>query len=251
LPDLLVVGGSPEPSTPSFIHGVAERSRMVVACDAGCEFCREAGVAIDVVVGDLDSVSSEALDYAHGCGAEFLTFPEDKDSTDLALALEYAKRDRVEQLGDPCAIERATVDPLRYSIGLTCVSGGRLDHMLAVLGALRATPELAPVIYEDSYVAMILEAPARIEFDELRLLYPLVDEVFGGTYVGRTSSLVSLDGRARVSETGMKWDLDHVILEPLADLGVSNIVKAPDASIEVFSGTCALLVLKEYVHKVR
>ncbi|MGN0035075.1 MAG: thiamine diphosphokinase [Coriobacteriales bacterium] len=248
--DLLIVGGSPEPSTPSFVHDVAGKSRKVVACDAGGDACKEADVAIDAVVGDLDSCSDEAIAYAKRCGAEFLTYPEDKDATDLALALDLARRERADCIGDACAIETRQADPQRFQVGLTCVSGGRLDHMLAVLGTLCESTELAPVIYEDSYALLVLEAPTLIEFDDLRLTYPLVDELYG-PYVGRTISLLSLDGRARVSENGMKWDLDHVVLEPLGDLGVSNVVASDHASVEVFGGTCALMLLKDYIHKVR
>ena len=65
----------------------------MLACDAGCGICMQAGVRIDLVVGDFDSVTDEALDYARACGAEFLTFPADKDETDLELALLYCKGD--------------------------------------------------------------------------------------------------------------------------------------------------------------
>lgn len=239
------MGGSPEPSTPELLNRLVSYADKVVACDAGCAICQQAGVNIDIVVGDNDSVSDEALAYAHACGADFRTFPADKDETDLELALRVASDDRKQK------VEKRAVRAEEYSVALTCVSGGRLDHMLAVLGTLCKATHLRPVIFEDSYSCLILKAPVSLVLDQLERTYPLVYEHLGGTFLNRTLSLVSLDGRARVSETGMKWDLDHVVLEPLSDLGVSNIVKREDALVELFGGTCALIILDEYVHKVR
>lgn len=241
--DILIVGGSPEPSTPELVSRLASHASKVVACDAACAICKKASINIDVVVGDLDSVTDEALDYARSCDAEFLKFPADKDETDLGLALEYASKERV------CGQVAAQSRKFPYCIGLTCVSGGRLDHMLAVLGTICQVSDLSPVIYEDDYICMVNKAPFALRLDEVSSRYPLVAECFDNSFLGRTLSLVSLDGDARVSETGMKWDLDHVTLKPLSDLGVSNIVKKPDAFVELFSGICALIIIQGYLHK--
>lgn len=243
--DILIVGGSPEPSSPELLVALASGACKVLACDAGCGICMQAGVQIDLVVGDFDSVTDEALDYARGCGAEFLTFPADKDETDLELALLYCK--------DDCRSKRQAgmLDDRSYSVALTCVSGGRLDHMLAVLGSLCHAYELDPVVYEDSYILFTLAAPTRFAFDEIESRYPDVNAFLEDRYIGRTVSLIALGGTALVSETGMKWNLDHVELRLLSDLGVSNIVRKADAAIEVFEGICAFMVLHEFVEALK
>ena len=70
---------------------------------------------MDVVVGDLDSVSPAALDAAGAAGARVVRHPTAKDATDLELALDEAVA-----LGAQRVLVVASAE-------------GRLDHLLASL----------------------------------------------------------------------------------------------------------------------
>ncbi|MBA2282572.1 MAG: thiamine diphosphokinase, partial [Acidimicrobiia bacterium] len=114
---VVVSGGGPVPA------GVVEHlppGARVVAADGGTDVALALGLGIDLVVGDLDSVSPEGLDAARAGGATIERHPEDKDATDLALALDAAAR-MLEGRGD---------------VAVVGAGGGRFDHLLAGVLAL-------------------------------------------------------------------------------------------------------------------
>jgi thiamine pyrophosphokinase len=63
-------------------------AETVVAADGGLLRARALGLGVDVVVGDLDSATPEALAAAEAEGARIVRHPQAKDATDLELALD-------------------------------------------------------------------------------------------------------------------------------------------------------------------
>ena len=220
---VLVVGGSPERPRPELLRALALQADLVVACDSGADACRSAEVLVDAIVGDEDSVSDGGLAYARAAGAQELTFPEDKDAVDLALALEWV-RENVPDVLD---------------VTLTGVTGGRADHGLAALGLAARAADLCPAVEENDASCRVLSPAGRPEW------------AFAPSDRGRTASVVALLGPAVVSERGMRWDLDRATLEPLGDLGVSNVVESNEgAAVEVHEGVALVCLLRDRVTKV-
>ena len=91
------------------------RATRVVAADGGLLRARALGLDVDVVVGDLDSVTPEALAAAEAAGARVVRHPPAKDATDLELALDEAAA-----LGASRVLVVASAE-------------GRLDHLLGLL----------------------------------------------------------------------------------------------------------------------
>ena len=86
---------------------------LVIAADVGLAEANRLGVAVDLLVGDLDSVDPVDLEAFEGAGGEVRRHPEDKDATDLELAI---------------------TDAIVAGAGRLVVVGGdrgRLDHLLA------------------------------------------------------------------------------------------------------------------------
>lgn len=202
----LVIGGSPEPSSVELLAMLAAGSDRVIAVDRGIGWCRAAGIVPDLLVGDLDTASPADIAWAREKGVEERVSPAHKDDTDLGIAL-------------------SLVD--EGPVVLSCVSGGSPDHMLAVYGVLSRYAGLKPRIVEDGFECRILSADANPSWD------------FSYSDQDRRFSLIALTPGCIVSERGMEWELDHAELEPLSDLGVSNLIAAADASVEVHSGTVA------------
>ena len=222
-PFALVVGGSPEAPSPDLLRRCARGVRLVVACDSGADACMRAQLPVDVLVGDGDSLSPAALEYARSHGAQELDFPMDKDDTDLGLALSW--------LGDNAA-----------SLGVggivACgLIGGRVDHELGVFGVLARRASVPVRLETETSTVCFLSPRTKPRLD----LAP--------QDVGRTLSVVALLGPACVSERGMRWNLDHAALEPLDDLGISNVVEAPRACVEVHSGTALAIVEHSPIRK--
>lgn len=216
---VLVVGGSPDRPGPALVGGLARLADAVVACDAGIDVCRAAGVAVTAAVGDWDSADPATVAWARAAGVPLESHPPAKDDADLSLAVDRARGFREE--GDAA-----------LRLVLTGVSGGRLDHGLAAIGCMLRAADLQPVVEEETFAAMLLDRDrGRSEWR------------FRAEDVGRTVGVMALADGAVVSETGMRWNLDRRALRLFDDLAVSNVVESPGAMVRVHEG--AVLVVAQ------
>lgn len=60
---------------------------LVIAADSGYDHARDAGIPVDTLVGDLDSITPEGLAHAQSTGVTIERHPVDKDESDLEIAL--------------------------------------------------------------------------------------------------------------------------------------------------------------------
>ncbi len=219
-PAYLLVGGSPQPSSTGLVRRLAAEAERTIAVDRGAEVLQSAGVEPWAFVGDADSVAEGAFEWATGAARVVRLHPVLKDATDLTLAFEL-----IEETG--CAIRHDA----EAAVGclVTCVSGGRLDHQLGVVGTLAAAHRLAPVLVEDGYLGWVLSPRCAPE------------HVFGEESVGRTVSVLAVSQGVRVSEEGMRWELDRRPLAILDDLGVSNVVERAGARIACHDGIALVI----------
>ena len=114
---------------------------------------------------------------------------------------------------------------------LTCVSGGRPDHALGVLGLLARNADLACRVVEDDFELRVLSPGGRDSWH--------LEGLDGATF-----SVISLAEKSVVSERGSVWELDHAELAALADEGVSNRVASADACVTCHEGCVAVYVLR-------
>lgn len=210
---VLVVAGSPAPSSISLVRRLAQEANFVVAVDRGTEVLHEADVIPTVYCGDEDSVSAEALAWVRASVRAMDVYAPEKDDTDLGLALALVR-------------EEARRRGSSVQVTLTCASGGRPDHALGVWGVLARFAALAPRVVEDAYECRIL---SREGVHSWR---------FCGE-IGATVSAISLAPHTVASERGMRWELDHEELELLGDLGISNRVVAEEAEVRCHAGVLA------------
>ncbi len=196
--DVVVVasGEGPELTLP--------RATRVVAADGGLLRARALGLDVDVVVGDLDSVTPEALAAAETAGARVVRHPPAKDATDLELALDEAAA-----LGASRVLVVASAE-------------GRLDHLLGSLLLLAA------------------ERYAALELDAL-VGEALVHVVRGErTLSGARAELVSLlavGGPALgVVTEGLEYPLRRETLEPGSSRGISNVFTGTEARVALAEG---------------
>lgn len=193
---VVVAGG--DPPTPQEVANLPPNP-VVVAADSGLDHALAAGLTVAVAVGDMDSVTPEALATAEQSGTRIERHPLDKDQTDLELALDLATRlaDRIIVVG---------------------AAGGRLDHLIGNLTTL-ASPEWSGVEVE----AWLGNARAVVVHSH-RVLE---------AQPGDTVSLFALGGPARVTTTGLNWPLTNELLDPLTSRGVSNraTVAGPDVAV--------------------
>lgn len=216
---VLVVDGSPEASSPDLVRALADEADYVVAVDRGAEALLAAEAAPDVFVGDADSVSAQAAAWARAHARTDIRFPAEKYATDLALGLDCAAHEAARQ-GRPLAIT------------LTCASGGRPDHFLAVVGLLSSAPAASAHMVEDGF--------------ELRILRPEGETAWqmGEDAVGRTFSAVAVAPGTRIDLCGMQWPLENKPMGLLDDLGISNVVVAAGARATCHAGALAAFLIR-------
>jgi thiamine pyrophosphokinase len=174
---------------------------VVIAADGGAELAP----AVDLLVGDLDSVREETVARARRVERH----PREKDATDLELALTAALRERPERI--------------------LVVGGdaGRLDHLLGSLLLLGA----------DAWAGVQLDArlgPAAAHV--VRGERTLAGEP------GELISLFALHGRAEgVVTEGLAYPLRGETLEPGSSRGSSNEFVERVARIAVARGVILAL----------
>ncbi|MDE0606296.1 MAG: thiamine diphosphokinase [Acidimicrobiaceae bacterium] len=196
---LIVASGAPQ-------HAVerAPQSDLVIAADAGLEALLAARRPVDLVVGDLDSASADALSAAAAAGAEITRHPRDKDESDLELALS------------------AAIDSGVQRIHAVLRDGGRLDHQLANLLVLASTrwrsAEIDAVVGEHRVWVVHGERTIPLVAGE-----PLALHAVGGTATG-------------VTTTKLKHPLVDAELPGLVALGISNSVVAASPTVRIETG---------------
>ena len=152
------------------------------------ETCLAAGIRPDAVIGDLDSISAEARSVF----AEVLHPVTEQVTTDFEKCLM-----RIEA-------------PLVLAVGFT---GGRVDHLLAVLNVLAR--------YADRRIVLL-------GTDDVSVIVP--DSMTMALAAGERISLLPLS-ETICSTTGLRWDLTDAALAPHAAISISNAAAAPTQCI--------------------
>ncbi len=213
---VLVFGGGSAPTA-------ADQARLpqvalVVAADSGADHALGCDRRIDVVVGDLDSVTESGLAAARFGGATIERHPPEKDASDLELAMQRA------------LLEQPT------RLVLTAVAGGRTDHLLANL-FLAASDTFAGTevdIVAGSDRMFVVRGHRTLDVE-----------------VGQLVTLLAMHGAARgVVTSGLRYPLAGKSLEPGSTRGLSNLAVSTKISIEVEHGTL-LAVLPDHTGEDR
>jgi thiamine pyrophosphokinase len=206
---LLAIGGEGperallEPLLPTF--------SFVCAADSGLDLLNRWGLEPDLVVGDMDSVSSPEL-LASYPRAEVLRFPRDKDESDTELGLRIL-------------FERGYRD-----VGIAGGGGGRIDHLFAIK-ALFERPERRPrAWFTDAAAIRLIEEGSRLALPcaagEVVSVFPLAA------------------GASGMESGGLKWPLAGLAW-PAGGFSLSN--EASGDSFWVRAGRGDLLVVTPYL----
>ena len=89
-----------------------KESDYIVCADGGANYIKGMNICPNVIMGDLDSINSQVLEYAKKSNIPIIKFPSHKDKTDTELAIDHL-------------IEKGCNEIL-----LMGVTGSRLDHTL-------------------------------------------------------------------------------------------------------------------------
>lgn len=197
----VVAGGTEPQHAPWSVVGEAD---LVVAADSGYDHARLAGVDVDVLVGDLDSISAVGLQHARHRGVTIVEHPAAKDESDLELALVH---------GAATGASRLVV---------VASAGGRPDHALAIW-LLLSSSRWADV----EIVAWLDDTRVTVVRDQVELSGP----------AGSVVSLFSMgEEPALVTTEALEFSLDRELLPVGVTRGLSNTMLAERATVIVEAG---------------
>lgn len=185
----------------------------IICADGGTRHALALGIKPHLIIGDMDSASKEALEQFRRNAVDIELFPQDKNETDLELAIDHA-------LG---------LKP--NEIIIAGALGGRLDQTLANIALLTSTPYPLPVTRLDDGVEEILLCRDQVEVH------------------GRSGDIVSLipwQGEVTAVQTmNLKWPLRKETLYPEKTRGISNEMIGNAASISIGSGLLLIVHLRQ------
>jgi thiamine pyrophosphokinase len=187
---------------------------LVIAADGGSRHCSALDLIPDILIGDLDSTDPKVVENWRNLGVKIIKYPEDKDQTDLELALLIAQENEIEEIVIYGAL------------------GGRLDMTLGNL-ILLAHPKLG--------------LPIKLihGMEEIQLLRSGESLTINGN-PGDTISLIPLEaGTSRVTTDGLQYALKGELLEFGYTRGISNSLAADQAKIKLESGLLAVVQIRE------
>ena len=184
---------------------------LIIAVDGGSRHCQAFKVVPDILIGDLDSADPNLAASWELMGVEIILHPQDKDQTDLELALLLAQ-------------EREAEEAFVYG-----AVGGRLDMTFANLFLL-AHPEL------------VIPITLIQQNQEVHLLRPGNSLTLAGSAEDTLSLLPLHQDGAIVSAQGVQYPLEGENLAFGLTRGISNKLTNNNAVITLESGLLAVII---------
>ena len=210
---LLVVAGGEIRDLAFFRSKLSELKPAEIICaDSGAGYLRAIGMVPHVIIGDMDSLSPDMLEYFKERGSRIIRFPEDKNETDTQLALDYAFGIGPDEI---------------YVFG---AFGTRIDHTLANV----------------SLLALGLKKGIQIKLiDEWCETFIVNRECIIEGEPGQTVTLLShSDMVTGITIEGFEYPLNDGVMEIGIPYGVSNRLIAARGVISVKTGH--LLVIRYF-----
>lgn len=212
MPTVIVANGEIQNSARA--QSLLRSADQIIAADGGCRHCLRLGFPPNLLVGDLDSIDGSDLEAVEQAGGIIQRHPTRKDATDLELALHQA----IEIGGQEVVILGAV--------------GGRWDQSLAnlLLLANPAFDELSIEVVEGRQHGQLARPGQGLSLEG---------------EPGDTVSLIPLSGDARgITTEGLEYMLDGESLSFASSRGVSNVLRAPTARIELSDGLLLVLHIR-------
>jgi thiamine pyrophosphokinase len=192
-----------------FYHNFLSPTDEIFCADGGAKYAYQLNLIPNLILGDLDSISEEVIQFYQEYNVEIRKLPVKKDKSDTELLLELLLTKDYEQLV------------------LLAALGGRFDHALSNLYLLEG-------LFNDKTEIKIITPNSQIEI--------IKDKKIIDKQSGTTISLVPLSEKVSgVNLSGFKYELENGSLQRGNTLGLSNIIKDKLAIIEIKSGTLLLL----------
>lgn len=187
----------------------------VICADRGFDHAMLLGLSPDLVVGDMDSVSSAGRSAARDLGSRLEVHPSRKDATDTEIAVDHALSMGAGQ------------------ILILGALGGRVDHELANLMLLVKIAMAGRQAEALDNLCRVLAVVADSEPATARI----------AASPGDLFTIIPVSGECRgVSLSGLEYPLTNATLPIGLARGVSNVFTAAEATVSLEKGAMLVIV---------
>ncbi len=187
-----------------------ENYNYIIGADGGCNHLFKMNITPNYIVGDLDSIKREVIEYYENKNVTFKRYPSHKDETDSEICIYLAKLLGADE------------------IDLFATLGGRIDHTLANIGLMN-------YIKENNMKPRILTSE-----EEILMVKNETINLKGKR--GDTISVISINGESKdVTLKKLEYPLDNATVNHLSPLGISNVMLEDECIISIKDG-CALII---------
>ena len=176
---------------------------IIVCADGGANHAKRLHITPDVILGDLDSISSSTKKYFSRTPVLFI---DDRYSTDLEKAITYCIQRNV------------------HSADIAGAFGDRIDHTTGSLGCFKKfRKDIQLRLFDTNGVVSLIDKNVTVR-----------------TKKGQKLSLIPLERCTGVTSKHLKYELTNDVLELGLHEGISNEATASNVSIQVKKGTLLL-----------
>ncbi|MBM4235380.1 MAG: thiamine diphosphokinase [Firmicutes bacterium] len=210
-PKRIVIIANGDLENPKFYRELLCEDDYIICADGGSRHARTLGLTPDLIIGDLDSVDPLALPKAADLKPEVISYPAEKDYSDLELAVGHAVKLKPQEI-----------------LIIGALGGSRVDHSLFNLMLL----------------ILPLEAgiPARI-IDHRQELVLIEDDItvecLPGSYVSLFPITAEVDG---VTTEGLRYPLQKELLQHGSSRGLSNELIGDRGRVSISRGILLVIV---------
>lgn len=190
-----------------------ENPDYIICADGGVKHLKRLGIDPSVIIGDLDSITSDNLNFYKKKNIEIIKYPSEKDETDTQLAIQYAMSLSIKE------------------IILVGVLGDRMDHSMGNIYLMES------IIKKGLKVSII---------NEKNKIY-LIDKKI--KIKGRKGNIISLlpytDLVKGIRSTGLLYPLKNRDMIKSNPFGISNVMEDQCIKISIQSGLLLVFLTKD------
>ncbi len=205
--------GASEIDDYSYYEKIDYNGSFIICADGGTKHTKRLNLVPDILLGDFDS-SSDFNDYKNK-----ITYPKEKDDTDLGLAINYA-----------------SLNGYKDCIAIGCL-GNRLDHTYANISLLKYAYDkgVKLELIDENTKVFLVNGKKEILKEEYKYvsIFPFGNNVKG------------------VTLTGFKYPLDNHMLSMEYPLGISNELIENKGIIEVSDGFLIVMMVRHECQRSR
>lgn len=185
----------------------------IIGADGGCNHLYKMDITPKYIIGDLDSINKNIIDYYKSKNVLFKTYPSHKDETDSEICVHLAKELKAKEIDFYASL------------------GGRIDHTLANIGLM--------------YYAREMGIQSRIITSEEEISIIKNEEITLHGEKGDIISVIPIMADANnVSLKNLEYPLNNVKIGYLSSLGISNVMLEDECNIKIEDGYA--LIIRNY-----